>query len=192
MVLIAGMLLADEKPASGDAVNGVKGVKKDAIQSVKKEEPPTVVPTVITTPTGASKVDGVNTVIGVKTPGREATPNPPTEEGKAPQGFEQIEGIEAVATNRVQAVPPPPAGAVSTIQAVKGVQGIVAPKQLNLEAALLIKEDGKGAPAPTGKGNPAAAAALLSAPAGLTPGPAPNGDGRADFQEFEKLTTPGS
>ncbi|MGY8644226.1 MAG: hypothetical protein ACKVJU_24420 [Verrucomicrobiales bacterium] len=171
-IVIASIMLADDKPESGNAVNGVKGVKQDAVQSVKNEEPPTVAPTAAE----------VNTVKGVKAPGKEATPNPPTED---------VKGIEAVTTNKVQAVPPPPAGAVSTIQAVKGVQGIVAPKQLNLEAALLVKEEGTGTPPP---GNPTAgaAAALLSAPPGLTPGPAPNGDGRADFQEFEKLTTPGS
>jgi hypothetical protein len=76
------------------------------------------------------------------------------------------------------------------------VQGIIAPKQLNLEAALLIKDDAKGTPAgggaEGGKGK-AAAAALLNGP----PGPAPTlptttGDSRAALQEFEKLDKPGS
>ena len=108
----------------------------------------------------------------------------------------KVEGIKATPPNAVQSVPPPPVGAVSTIRAVQGVQGIIAPKQLNLEAALLIKEDGKGTPAGNGaeggKGK-AAAAALLSGPRGIAPAPpAPDGDGRAGFQEFEKLTAPGS
>ena len=62
-----------------------------------------------------------------------------TPAGNAAQGVNKIEGIKATPPNAVQPIPPPPAGAVSTIRAVQGVQGIIAPKQLNLEAALLIK-----------------------------------------------------
>ena len=149
---------------------------------------------------GDEKPASANSVNGVKGVKQEAVESvkkvePPTIDPAAattPQGVNRVEGIKAVAPNAVQPVPPPPAGFVSTIQAVKGVQGIIAPKQLNLEAALLIKEGGEGTPAGTGKGA-SAAAALLSGPPGLTPGPPiPNGDGRAAFQEFEKLTAPGS
>ena len=52
--------------------------------------------------------------------------------------FNRILKIDA-AKKIVESVPPPPVGAVSTIRAVQGVQGIIAPKQLNLEAALLIQ-----------------------------------------------------
>ena len=108
----------------------------------------------------------------------------------------KVDGIQATPPNTVKGVPPPPAAAISTIRAVKGVQGIIAPKQLNLEAALLIKEDAKGTPATNGaeggKGK-AAAAALLNGPKGLTPvPPAQKTDGRTALQEFEKLDKPGS
>lgn len=186
MVMItAGLLQAQEKPAA--AINGVKGVKQEAVQSVKKIEPPAVTPppTSVTPPP----------------PPNAATPPPPPPAITQPppnkaQTVNKVEGVKATPPNTVQGVPPPPVGAVSTIRAVQGVQGIIAPKQLNLEAALLIKEDGKGTPAGTGaeggKGK-AAAAALLSGPRGIAPAPpAPDGDGRARFQEFEKLTAPGS
>ncbi len=210
MVMITSSLLqAQEKPAT--AINGVKGVKQEAVQSVKKIEPPAVTPppAAITPPPASitppppnnaqtvNKVDGVNTIQGIKAPGAEAPPPPPpAAAANTMEGVNKVEGIKATPPNTVQGVPPPPVGAVSTIRAVQGVQGIIAPKQLNLEAALLIKEDGKGTPAGTGaeggKGK-AAAAALLSGPRGIAPAvPAPDGDGRAGFQEFEKLTAPGS
>jgi hypothetical protein len=108
----------------------------------------------------------------------------------------KVDGIQATPPNTVKGVPPPPAAAISTIRAVQGVQGIIAPKQLNLEAALVLKEDAKGTPATPGaeggKGK-AAAAALLNGPKGLVPAPpVPNGDGRGALQEFEKLDKPGS
>jgi hypothetical protein len=70
---------------------------------------------------------------------------------------------------------------------VKGVAGINTAKLRNLEAALQLKHEGGGAP--TGKGK--AAAAALGAP-GPGPKPGPKQDGRASFQEFEKLQTNGS
>lgn len=180
LLIVFAVMADDKKPV----VNEVKGVKQEAIESIEKKDPPWVNPAAAPTPKGVDKVDGVNTVKGVKTPGKAAPTPKVTPKAK---GVNQVEGIEAVATNQVKAIPPPPSGAISTIQAVKGVQGIVAPKQQNLEAALLIKEDTQGNPTGT-----AAAAALLGAP-GPGPGPpAPGGDGREDFQQFEKLTTPGS
>ena len=198
---------AQEKSRTGAAIDGVKGVKQEAIADIKNVTPPTATP--VTTPPpqginqasvadiknvapptaastaanaaeGMNKVDGINTIDGVKTAGREAVqPVPPQ-----PVGSAANVGGGAV-------------GAVSSIRAVQGVQGIIAPKQLNLEAALLIKQDGGGTPAGGGAekgGNgKAAAAALLTAPAGRTPvKPVPGADGRATLQEFEKLTTPGS
>ena len=113
------------------------------------------------------------------------------------QGVQKVDGIQSPATNAVKGVPPPPAAAISTIRAVQGVQGIVAPKRLNLEAALLMKEGGQATPAgggaEGGQGKAAAAAALLNGPKGRTPTPpAEAGDGRAALQEFEKLDKPGS
>lgn len=167
--LVSGIAMAQEKP-SADAINGVKGVKQEAVTSIKKIEPPTVVPVTPPPPTGVTQ------------------PVPPPPPSPTATPVNQVNGVKAV--------PPPPAGAISTIRAVQGVQGIIAPRQLNLEAALLIKEDAKGTPAgggaEGGKGK-AAAAALLNGPKGLIPAaPIPNGDGRAGFQEFEKLDKPGS
>lgn len=182
--LFAGIAMAQEKPAM-DVINGVKGVKQEAVTSIKKIAPPTVVPVSPPPPTGVTQHIPPPPPTGV------AQPPPP-----AAQGVNKVDGIQAAAPNAVKGVPPPPAAAISTIRAVQGVQGIIAPKQMNLEAALLIKEDAKGTPAARGaeggKGK-AAAAALLNGPKGLTPAPpVPNGDGRAGLQEFEKLDKPGS
>ena len=131
----------------------------------------------------------MNKVEGVKPP-------PPPPPPPPPQALNKVDGIQATPPNTVKGVPPPPAAAISTIRAVQGVQGIIAPKQLNLEAALVLKEDAKGTPATPGaeggKGK-AAAAALLNGPKGLVPAPpVPNGDGRGALQEFEKLDKSGS
>jgi len=186
MMLVAGIAMAQEKPAA-DAINGVKGVKQEAVTSIEKIAPPTVVPVTPPPPTGVTQPVPPPPPTGVAQP----PPPPPVA-----QGVNKVDGIQATPPNTVKGVPPPPAAAISTIRAVQGVQGIIAPKQLNLEAALLIKEDAKGTPAgggaEGGKGK-AAAAALLNGPHGLTPAPPiPNGDGRAAFQEFEKLDKPGS
>lgn len=177
MLLMAGIAMAQEKPTA-DAISGVKGVKQEAVTSIKKIAPPTVVPVTPPPPTGVTQPVPPPPPTGVVLPSSRPPP--------AAQGVNKIEGIQAK---------PPPA-AISTIRAVQGVQGIMAPKQMNLEAALLIKEDAKGTPAgggaEGGKGK-AAAAALLNGPKGLTPAtPVPNGDGRAGLQEFEKLDKPGS
>ena len=161
---LAGSILAlglamtqeqDKKPST--IIEGVKGVEQEAVESVKKVEPSTATPVAESSAVGVKKVDGVNSIDGVKTP----------------------------APNSVKPVtqPPPVGSAVNSIRAVKGVQGIVVPKQRNLEAALLI-ESGAG---PTG-----AAAAGLFGPPGIAPGPPSEEDGRVDFQEFEKQNTPGS
>jgi len=82
-----------------------------------------------------------------------------------------------------------------SIQAVNGVTGLNTAKLQNLEAALILKqaaEAPKGDDAEhSGKGK-AAAAALLTAPLGKGPPKPAQGDGRADFHEFEKLQNRGS
>jgi len=193
-LLITCLVHAQQSP-SADAINGVKGVKQEAVQSIKKIAPPTVVPVTPPPPTGVTQpvppspppaAQAMNKVEGVTPP-----PPPPP-----PQAVNKVDGIQVTPPNTVKGVPPPPAAAISTIRAVQGVQGIIAPKQLNLEAALVLKEDAKGTPATPGaeggKGK-AAAAALLNGPKGLVPAPpVPNGDGRGALQEFEKLDKPGS
>lgn len=190
-VLVTCHAHAQQSP-SADAINGVKGVKQEAVQSIKKIAPPAVVPVTPPPPTGVTQpvppppaAQSMNKVGGVKPP-----PPPP------PQAVIKVDGIQATPPNIFKGVPPPPAAAISTIRAVQGVQGIIAPKQLNLEAALVLKEDAKGTSATPeaegGKGK-AAAAALLNGPKGLVPAPpVPNGDGRGALQEFEKLDKPGS
>jgi hypothetical protein len=191
--LLATCLVHAQQPPSADAINDVKGVKQEAVQSIKKIAPATVVPVTPPPPTGVTQpvppppaAQSMNKVEGVKPP----SPPPP------PQAVIKVDGIQATPPNTVKGVPPPPAAAISTIRAVQGVQGIIAPKQLNLEAALVLKEDAKGTPATPaaegGKGK-AAAAALLNGPKGLVPAPpVPKGDGRGALQEFEKLDKPGS
>ncbi len=179
---------AQQQP-SADAINGVKGVKQEAVQSIKKIAPTTVVPVTSPPPTGVTQpvpppaAQAMNNIEGVKPP-------PPR------QAVNKVDGMQATPPNTVKGVTPPPAAAISTIRAVQGVQGIIAPKQLNLEAALVLKEDAKGTPATPGaeggRGK-AAATALLNGPKGLVPAPpVPNGDGRGALQEFEKLDKPGS
>jgi hypothetical protein len=81
-------------------------------------------------------------------------------------------------------------GSAAKIRAVQGVGGINTAKLQNLEAALNLKKDGTDVPAGNaGKGR-AAAAGLLSAP--LEKQTTTPEDGRAGFQEFEKLQNTGS
>lgn len=192
--------MAQEKPAAPAAIDGVKGVKQEAVESVKKVEPPAATNAAIIESVKGVKQDAIESVKKVEPP----TASAAAAAASAAQGVNKVEGVNTVngvkadGQEVVMAIPPPPSagsatnvegsavGAVSSIQAVKGVQGIDAPKQQNLEAALLIKEGGT----PTGPAK--AAAALLNGPPGQLPGKQKIEDGRAGFQEFEKLTMPGS
>lgn len=154
--------LGQEAKPPSSIIEGVKGVKQEAapIESIEKIEG-TKMPAPVPAPNAVQPV---------------APPPPPK---AAATAVNQIDGIKTPATNAVKAVPPPPLGsAVANIRPVKGITGIVIPKQKNLEAALQIQ---------TGGGTPnAKAAAQLGGP-GEKPGPPqPGGDGRAAFQEFEK------
>jgi len=149
------------------AVSGVAGVKQDAGGQIKPITPKTPPPPNSSSAQKVNKVDGIETIDGV------------------------------VASGRVVPVPPPSTVSGGTIRAVKGVGGIDTAKLLNLEAAMILKEEGGGTPAGGGaelggKGK-AAAAALLAAPGEMPPRkPQPKQDGRAGFQEFEKLQNRGS
>ncbi|WP_395750669.1 hypothetical protein [Prosthecobacter sp.] len=207
-LLLLAVLTHAQEPAkaSSSAIEGIKGVKQEAVESIKKIEPPT------TTPVSPPTVQGVkttvppappppppppanpvtpNTVQGVKPPPPPNTvqaPPPPPPPPANPITPNTVQGVKPPPPpNTVQSVPPPPAtNAVTTIRAVKGVEGIAVPKQRNLEAALQIKAGTKPDPK-----NKAAAAALFGRP-GKGPLPTEDGDGRAALQEFEKQTTPGS
>ena len=97
---------ADEKPATAAEINGVKGVKQEAVQSIKKVEPPTANAAPVNKAEGVKKVDGINTINGVKAEAPHAAqPIPPKPAGSATN----------VAGGSV--------GAVSSIRAVKGVAG---------------------------------------------------------------------
>lgn len=177
LLLLSGLTHAQEPTrAPSAAIEAIKGVKQEAVESIKKIEPPTTIP-VVPPPT----------VQGVKPPPPNAVQPPPPSPPANPVAPNTVQGVKTPPPNAVQSVPPPPvANAVSTIRAVKGVEGIAVPKQRNLEAALQIKAG--ATPDPKGK---AAAAALFGRP-GKGPLPAQDGDGRAALQEFEKQTAPGS
>ena len=190
-------VLAQQAAPAPAAVEGVTGVKQEAVSSVKQLETGTANPTGGVT-TGAkndaqavNKVNGVETINGVKADGRTVVPPPPPTHVPPPP-------------------PPPPAahqagtaapvgggsvGNAAKIQSVKGVTGLNTAKIQNLEAALKLKQNAE-TPAGTGeekggKGK-AAAAALLGAPLEKPNPKAPKEDGRAGFQEFEKLQNNGS
>jgi hypothetical protein len=179
---------AQPAPPTPAAVSGVKGVKEEAAARIKNVEQSTVAPPP-NTAQGVNKVDGVNTVNGVKADGRTVVlPPPPTPNAVTPP---------PPPPPPTRAVRPPVVGTAvnvavgtvgtSAIRPVTGVTGINAAKLQNLETALAIKS---GGPDKDGKGK-AAAAELLGAPGpGLKPGPKP--DGRAGFQEFQKLPNTGS
>ena len=75
-LLVTHLVHAQQSP-SADAVNGVKGVKQDAVQSIKKIAPPTVVPVTPPPPTGVTQ------------------PVPPPH---AAQGVNKVDGIQATRT----------------------------------------------------------------------------------------------
>ena len=190
---------------------GIEGVKQDAVEQVKHVETGTV-----NTAKDVNKVDGVNTINGVKADGRAVIPpvqpvvpqpvagtaakvDAGTATGTATtaKGVNKVDGVDTIngvkaeghaVVPPVQHVPPPPVVATAaTVQAVQGVAGINAAKLQNLEAALKLKHDAGGAPTDKGK----AAAAALGGP-GPSVKPSPKQDGRAGFQEFQKLQSNGS
>jgi hypothetical protein len=179
----------EKRPSAPAAVEGIKGVKEEAAAKIKNIETGTTAAPK-NAAQGVNKVDGVNTVNGVKADGRPVVlPPPPVPKPVAPP--------PPPPPPTTRPVPPPIVGtavnvAVGTVgtgavRPVTGVTGINAAKLQNLEAALAIKG---GGPEKGAKGK-AAAAALLGAP-GPGPKAGPKTDGRAGFQEFEKLITPGS
>jgi len=144
---------AQEKRPATAAVEGIKGVKEDAVAKVKHLE--------------------AGTAASVKPP-----PVVSAGGNAVPAGGGTV-------------------GSGGTIQSVNGVSGINTARLQNLEAALLMKQGGGGTPAGTGsekggKGK-SAAAALLGPPLGKPDAKTrPKEDGRAGFQEFEKLQNTGS
>lgn len=165
------------------AIEGIKGVKQEAVQSVKNVQTGTTQPAPAEIHTqGVKKVDGVNTITGLKVPGQ--TPVAPPPPPPPPAGSAVPAGVGTV-------------GTAATIRAVKGVTGIQALKRENLETALQIKTGGGGTPTGTGaekggKGK-AAAAALLGGKLETPPlQPGPKEDGRAKLQEVKKLLETGS
>ena len=157
---LGGLALAQEKRPPTAAVEGIKGVKEDAVAKIKNVEPG-VATGMKSTAQGVNKIDGIDTINGVKADGR-------------------------TAVVPVKPVVQPVVTGAGSIQAVNGVTGINAAKLQNLEAVLKIKDD---AGPHDGKGK--AAAAALGGPPGKL-GPKTKEDGRAGFQEFEKLQNNGS
>ncbi len=170
---IAGPVAAQEPRPPAAAVEGIKGVKEDAVAKIKNVEPGVATGTK-NAAQGVNKIDGIDTINGVKAAGRTAVQPPPPPPIVPAGGTAIPAGGGSV-------------GSAANIRAVKGVGGIDAAKLRNLEAALTLKNDAGGTP--TGKGQ--AAAAALGGPPGK-PGPKTKEDGRAGFQEFEKLQNNGS
>ena len=178
---LGSLAIAQEKAPAPAVVSSVKGVKEEAVATVKNVEQG------VTTAT-----QGLNKINGVKTDGNGAVippvnpilPPPVTGTTSNAKGVDKIDGVKAAGQTAPVPVQPVISGAGS-IQAVNGVTGINAAKLQNLEAALKIKDE---AGPQDGKGK--AAAAALGGPPGK-PGKIPK-DGREGFQEFEKLKTNGS
>jgi hypothetical protein len=160
-VLMAPLAGFSQQPAlPGPAIQGIQGPGRGTVKSIDKVDP-----------------------VAVK-----SAANPTAEQVKKVEGIEPLKGVKVPAPSQVKGVQPPSSTqSVSAIRAVKGVTGIVVPKQRNLEAALLIKESTK---APERK-NSAAAAALLTAPK-KEPQTQKQEDGRAAFQVFAEKNTTGS
>jgi hypothetical protein len=151
---LASLAIAQDKtPVT--SVAGVKGVPTDAIAKVKNVQSGTTTGTK-NTAQGVNKINGIDTINGVKADGRTAV-LPPT-----------------------PVVQPVISGAGS-IQAVHGVTGINAAKLQNLESALLMKHetgphDGKGK----------AAAAALGGPSGRPgKAPRDGRDGFQEFEKLK-------
>ena len=184
LLALACLVRAQEKTPPPAVVSGIKGVKEEAVAKVKPIEP-TVATTPKNTAQGVNKIDGIDTINGVKADGRAPVlppppvqPPPPPPPPKAPP----VVGVKGTAVN----VGGGTVGAGGSIRAVNGVAGINAAKLQNLEVALQIKQN----PTPEGPGKAKAAAALLGPGPGTKTGP--KADGRAVFQEFEKLPNNGS
>jgi hypothetical protein len=159
------------------AVSGVAGVNQKAVPKIKPVDLASPPPPNSSSAQRVNKVDGIDTIDGVKAAGQTVpVPPPPTAGGNA---------INAGSV-----------GSAGSIRAIHGVGGIDTVKIQNLETALMMKQE-TGTPAGNGeehggKGK-AAAAALLAAPLGKVPAKkALKEDGRAGFQEFEKLQNRGS
>jgi len=197
---LGGLALAQQAAPAPAAVQGVTGVKQEAVSTVKQLETGTTNPTGGVT-TGAkndaqavNKVNGVETINGVKEDGRTVIPPthvppppPPQPPPPPPPAAHQAGTAAPVGGGSV--------GNAAKIQSVKGVTGLNTAKIQNLEAALKLKQNAE-TPAGTGeekggKGK-AAAAALLGAPLEKPNPKGPKEDGRAGFQEFEKLQNNGS
>lgn len=185
-----GPAFAQEPAAAPAAAPAVKGVREDAVATIKHPETGNaaaenggVTQGSPNATQGVNKVNGVETINGVKEDGR--TVVPPTKV-PPPPAVQQAGTAVAAGGGSV--------GSAATIRSVQGVTGIQTDKIKNLEAALVLKQGGGGTPAgggaeKGGKGK-AAAAALLAAP--LEKPKKPKEDGRAGFQEFEKLQNNGS
>ncbi len=166
---------AQEKRPPTAAVKGIKGVKEDAAAKVKNVETGSATRTK-SSAQGVNKIDGIDTIKGVKADGRTPVLPPPP---KVPP----VVAVKGTAVN----VGGGKVGNIGSIRAVQGVAGIGTPQLKNLEAALLLKQGGGGTPvggAGIGGKGTAAAAALLGAPLGVSPKAGPKADGRAGFQEF--------
>ena len=168
--------------------NTAQGVKEDAVAKIKNVETGNATPAAgVPTGTqnaaqGVNKIDGIDTINGVKADGRTAVLPPPPPPPPPPTAPPPV-AVKGTAVN----VGGGTVGASGSIRSITGVAGINTVKLQNLEAALQLKHaDGK--PEPGGK----AAAAALLAPGPPGPKPGPKADGRAGFQEFEKLPNIGS
>jgi hypothetical protein len=191
-LVVGSFASGEEERRPTAAVQGIKGVKEDTPVQIKNIQPGNAAPNGgITTraPTGTqgvNKINGVETINGVKADGRIVPPTNPATTPPPPPIVPAGGTVVPASGGTV--------GAAATIQAVNGVTGINAAKLQNLEAALTLKQNGTGPPAGNGaekggKGR-AAAAGLLVAPLGKKNNP--KEDGRVGFQEFEKLQTTGS
>jgi hypothetical protein len=212
---LGALAIAQEPRLPTAAVEGIKGVKQEAVAEIKNVEPGNAGPSdgvasgTKSNAQGVNKINGVETINGVKGAGRTVIPPPPP---GAPPPPPPPSGVVQPATSAKPVAPPPPpppvvsaggtalpagggsVGSTAHIRAVQGVAGINTAKLQNLEKALVLKQGGGGTPSGAGaekggKGK-SAAAALLAAPLEKQPGP--KEDGRAGFQEFEKLQNNGS
>ncbi len=182
LLCLAGLAVAQEQRTPTAAVSNIKGVKEEAVAKVKPIEPAVATPPK-NTAQGVNKIVGIDTINGVKADGRAPVlPPPPVQPPPPPPKAPPVVGVKGTAVN----VGGGTVGAGGSIRAVNGVAGINAAKLQNLEVALQIKQN----PTPEGPGKAKAAAALIGPGPGTKTGP--KADGRAVFQEFEKLPDKGS